>query len=61
MTTPRRPSPKRKPRDLSGLSFAFFGQFSSWPSAEVARNLGATVSPRLLDARKAVGALPKLI
>ncbi len=49
MSTTRRPSAKRKPRDLSGLSFAFFGQFSYWPSyhpgppANVARNLGATV------------------
>jgi hypothetical protein len=40
---------KRPPRDLSGLSFAFFGTFAYWPSyhpgtpEQVARQLGATI------------------
>jgi hypothetical protein len=40
---------KRKSRDLTGLKFAFFGQFAYWPSyhgsppAETAERLGATV------------------
>src|SRR5262245_26524872 len=49
MSTTRPRKKKRAPRDLSGLSFAFFGELSYWPSyhpgppAEVARRLGATV------------------
>jgi BRCT domain type II-containing protein len=49
MSTTRPPAKKRQPRDLGGLSFAFFGTFRSWPSyhpgppEEVARRLGATV------------------
>jgi hypothetical protein len=45
----RRPAARRKPRDLSGKSFAFFGTFTYWPSYHdggpevVARRLGATV------------------
>src|SRR5438045_2467368 len=49
MTTSRRTAGKRRPRDLRGLSFAFFGAFSYWPSYHgappeaVARRLGAAV------------------
>jgi hypothetical protein len=49
MSTTKRTSKKRPHGDLSGLSFAFFGEFAIWPSyhvaspAEVARRHGATI------------------
>jgi hypothetical protein len=56
MKTSQHRADKRRPRDLSGLSFAFFGKFSFWPSyhpgppAEVARRLGATVQDTVDEA-----------
>src|SRR5262249_40397266 len=55
MSTARPRKKKRAPGDLSGLSFAFFGAFSSWPSyhpgppEERARRRGATVRTAVDD------------